>query len=165
MRSLAAALLCLAALPAEAGGFAIQDLSSVADVAMATLGKDYQAKAEAKRLTLLCKGCAGMTAIDVLLGRQDDGTEARVRSGATPIAKLEALCKAKSPDCRLTGLSVAPAVGWMTTYAIGSKAGSTAVIIRDGDLLTIRSIADSPEVASRNAKALVDAIAPRIIGR
>lgn len=161
----AAALLCLVALPAQADGFAVQDLSRVVDGAVAALGKGYEAKVEPKRLILRCATCPGMTAIDVLIGRQDDGTEGRVRSGATPISKLEALCKARSPDCRLTGLSVAPAVGWISTYAIGSTAGSTAIMIRDGDLLTIRSVSDDAALARRNASTLVKAIAPVIIGR
>ncbi len=55
-------------------------------------------------------------------------------------------------------------MGWVTTYGIGSSAGATAVILRDGDLLTIRALAGSRDVAARQVEILVRRIAPRIVG-
>ncbi|PIK72730.1 hypothetical protein CS379_12350, partial [Methylobacterium frigidaeris] len=126
MRSLLAALLCLSAAPACAGGFALRDLTAVADEAGAALGRGYAARAAPERLTLMCTTCDGAPMVDLLLGRQADGTEERVRAGRTSMAQLESLCRARSPDCRLSALSVAPAVGWVTSYSIGSSAGATA---------------------------------------
>ena len=97
------------------------------------------------------------------MGRQDDGTEARVRSGETTFAELEALCQANDPTCSLNGLAVAPAVGWITSYAVGSQAASTAVVLRDGDLLTIRALANSPEVSRAAAKAALAALLPQVV--
>lgn len=165
MRRLAlAVLLGLAPLPALAEGFAVRDLTAIASEAKAALGSGYAARAEAARLTLVCTACEGSPMIDVLLGRQADGTEERVRSGQTPIARLEALCRQRSPECRVTGLSVAPAVGWISRYRMGTMSGATAIVLRDGDLLTIRSLAGDEATASRNARTLVEALGPRIVG-
>ncbi|QZO02376.1 hypothetical protein K6K41_13800 [Chenggangzhangella methanolivorans] len=159
-------MVSLASSAAQAEGFAAKDLTTVADAAKAALGGDYAHRAEAARLTLTCPTCKGEPMIDVLVSRQDDGTEARVRSGQTTVAQLEKLCRAKVDACRITELKVAPAVGWLSAYPMGAAmAGSTAVILRDGDLLTIRSLASDPAVAKRNAETLAASIAPKIVGR
>ena len=167
MRRLARALLAGLLLPGavRAEGFAVRDLTTVAAAAKAALDGRFQARAEPARLTLACPDCKGGPTVDVLLGRQADGTEARVRSGETPIARLEALCRARNPECRLAGLPVAPAVGWISRYPLGGAAGATPVVLRGGDLLTIRALAADAEAASRTARALVEALAPRIVGR
>ncbi|CAO4152080.1 hypothetical protein GPNCGGLF_LOCUS3810 [Methylorubrum aminovorans] len=159
-----AVLIGLLPFPVIAEGFAVRDLTSVAAEAKTALGGRYAARAEPARLTLLCTECEGAPMIDVLLGRQADGTEERVRSGQTPVARLEALCRQRNPECRLTGLSVAPAVGWISLYRTGAMSGATAIVLRDGDLLTIRSLAGDAATASRNARILVEALAPRIVG-
>lgn len=163
------ALLVLGALAgpaAQAEGFVAKDLTKVVDAAKAALGGEFAHRADAARLTLTCPSCKGAPMIDVLIGRQDDGTEERVRSGKTTIAQLEKLCRDKVEACRITELKVAPAVGWLSAYPMGaSMAGSTAVILRDGDLLTIRSLASDPAVAKRNAERLAASIAPKIVGR
>ncbi|MET7241828.1 hypothetical protein ABZT49_00510 [Methylobacterium sp. EM32] len=164
MRNLFIALLCLAAAPAHAEGFAIRDLTAVAIEAGAALGTGYVSRAAPDRLTLMCTACEGAPVVDLLLGRQADGTEERVRAGQTAMAQLEALCRARRPDCRLSGLSVAPAVGWVTRYGVGSSAGATAIILRGGDLLTIRVLAGSGEAASRPVEILVRTVAARIVG-
>jgi hypothetical protein len=162
--SAVALLVGLAPVSAWAEGFALRDLTGLEPAAKSALGGRFAARAEAARLTLLCAACEGSPMIDVLLGRQADGTEGRVRSGETPIASLEALCRQRDPECRLTGLSVAPAVGWISLYRMGSMSGATAIVLRDGDLLTIRSLAGDAATASRNARTLVQALVPRIVG-
>lgn len=159
-----AVLLGLAPMTARAEGFVIRDLTALVPEAKAALGSRFAARAEATRLTLLCAECEGSPMIDVLLGRQADGTEERVRAGQTTVAGLEAVCRQRDPECRLTGLSVAPAVGWISRYRMGSMSGATAIVLRDGDLLTIRSLAADAATASRNARTLVQALAPRIVG-
>ena len=126
---------------ASARGFAVQDLTPFGPVLERALGAGFAHRAEGRRVTLTCPPCKGSPIVDVLLGRQADGTEARVRSGETSIAQLEALCRQRSSSCRLVALDVSPAVGWVSTYGMGSQFGSTAVVLRDGDLLTIRVIA------------------------
>ena len=150
---------------AWAEGFAVHDLRPLAPAMAKAAGADFEHRAETDRVTLACPTCAGSPMIDVRLGRQADGTEQRVRSGETPVAKLEALCRAREPACRLTALEVAPAVGWITAYPMGSLSGATAVILRDGDLLTIRAIADDPATARRHAEMVVAEPGRRIVGR
>ncbi|MEH3143818.1 MAG: hypothetical protein PGN34_00295 [Methylobacterium frigidaeris] len=154
-----------AATAARAEGFAARDLTTVADAARTALGGRFAARAEPRRLTLTCPECDGAPVVDLQLGRQTDGTEGRVRSGQTSVEQLEALCRARSPECRLSGLSVAPAVGWTSTYPLGAGAGATAVILRDGDLLTIRVLAGTRAVAAGHVETLVRTLAPRIVGR
>lgn len=103
--------------------------------------------------------------IDVTVGRQADGAEQRVRSGETSIARLDALCKRTNPSCRITTINVAPAVGWVSAYPMGANAGATAVVIRDGDLLTVRSLSSDPAIARGNAETVLKKVAPQIIGR
>jgi hypothetical protein len=148
----------------SAQGFAVGDLREVEQAATRVLGQGFVARAAEKRLTFVCTDCAGAPMIDILLGRQTDGTEDRVRSGQTTVADLERLCRERNDACRLTGLSVAPAVGWISQYPLGEGAGSTAVIIRNGDLLTIRGVARQPGVAHASVKKLVDGLGRRIIG-
>lgn len=165
LRVLLLVLATLVAVEAHAGGFAVHDLSTVAAEANAALGAGFIRKAEAARLTLSCLGCEGQPVVDVQLGRQDDGTEQRVRSGQTTMAQLEALCRSRSPTCKLTALEVAPAVGWITTYPSGAGSGSTAVVLRDGDLLTVRSVAGDEQTARRNAERALGAIVRKLVGK
>lgn len=111
MRGLLAALLCLSAAPAFAGGFGLRDFTAVADEAGSALGLGYAARAAPERLTLMCTTGDGAPMVDLLLGREADGTEERVRAGRTLMAQLEDICRSRSPDCRLSGLPVNLAVG------------------------------------------------------
>ncbi|KGM34014.1 hypothetical protein [Inquilinus limosus] len=165
MRFLILSLAALVATEAHAEGFAVRDLSTIADDASTALGAGFIHRVAPERVTLFCSGCKGGPMIDILLGRQTDGTEQRVRSGQTSMTDLERLCQAKDPACSLTELNVSPAVGWLTTWPMGSHTGSTAVILRDGDLLTIRSIAADADTARSNAETLVKAVSAKVIGR
>jgi hypothetical protein len=150
--------------PASAQGFAVDDLRNFTVDTALLEGGTFAARATAPdRLTIFCIDCPELEAIDVLLGRQDDGTEGRVRSGQTTMDQLEANCRAREASCTLEGISVGPAIGWVTTYEV-PLAGSTTVLFRDGDLLTIRSIADDVANARRNGGAVRDALAPTIVG-
>jgi hypothetical protein len=152
------------AVSAQAEGFAIRDLTGITpDTAALSPGEWIDRKAP-ERLMLVCLGCDGNPMIDILLGRRDDGTEGRVRSGKTTIARLEELCKQTQPDCTITALEVGPAVGWISVWQVGSSWGATAVILRDGDLLTVRSLADTAGLARSNALGVVTATAPSIVG-
>ena len=161
MRFLAMSIAALVATEAHAEGFAVHDLSTIADDASHALGAGFIHRAAPGRVTLMCTGCEGGPMVDILIGRQTDGTEQRVRSGQTSLSDLETLCRNRDPSCSLAGLSVSPAVGWITTWSMGS----TAVILRDGDLLTIRSIAADADTARRNAETVVEAVSPKVIGR
>lgn len=161
----AAVLAILATAAVEARGLAVRDLVSVQGAVKKSLGSGFIARAQPNRLDLICIGCVDQPIIGLQLGRQTDGTEERVRLGQTRIVDLEQICKARSPECRLSALSVAPAVGWVSSYAIGDTAGATAVIIQDGDLLTIRSLADDPITARRGIDKLLPLIRARMIGR
>jgi hypothetical protein len=152
-----------AAVSVQAEGLAVHDLSTVTDKMKAALGPEFVARAAPNRVTLACLACAGAPMIDVLLGHQHDGTEQRVRSGETPITRLEELCREKDPTCRVAAIEAAPAVGWMSHYRMGGLRGSTAVILRDGDLLTIRSLAREADVASANAEKLIKVAVPAIV--
>ncbi len=104
--------------------------------------------------------------VSIMLGQQTDGTEERVRSGRTTMADLERLCQAREPSCRITRADMGPAVGWVSVYRVGDTvAGSTLMLIRDGNLMTVRSIAPTPEAARQNVERLQRAVLPQIVGR
>ncbi|MFB0489566.1 hypothetical protein ABIE45_002152 [Methylobacterium sp. OAE515] len=164
MRGLLCLLCCLWAQAGSARGFAVHDLTQVTEAARASLGSGSSAQAEPEHLTLTCTGCAGAPLAELQLGRLSDGTEQRVRSGKTSFGALEALCIKRNPDCRLSGLPAGPAIGWITVYALGNGGGATAVILRDGDLLSIDARATSRGSAEDTVQRLVQTIMPRIVG-
>ncbi|MCJ2057332.1 hypothetical protein MKL09_12280 [Methylobacterium sp. J-048] len=164
MRCLLVLLGCLIAQAAQAQGFAGHDLTAFTDPVRAAIGRKASVRATPLTLTATCVPCTGSPNVDIQLGISTDGTETRVRTGQTSLAKLEALCIKQNPDCRLSALPVSPAVGWITVYAVGNEGGSTAVILRDGDLLTIRAKADNPGHAEDAVLALTQKIAPKIVG-
>ena len=163
MRILAMVMLALIAAEARADGFGVRDLATIAPEVSAALGSDFTHKSDPQRLILICPKCEGEPVIDLQMGRQTDGTEERVRSGQTPMPELEKLCQEKNPSCRLTGLDVSPAVGWISAYSMGALFASTAVILRGGDLLTIRSLASNADAAGSNAEKVVRAVRPKLI--
>ena len=145
-------------------GFAIRDLTKAPFDADAALGAGYVARVEPTRLTAFCPECEGGPMLDVQLGRQSDGTEDRVRRGVTTMAQLEAQCAARQAGCRIEGVAVEPAVGWLSTYRAGTRFAHTLVVLRDGDLLTMRSIAADSATARRNADILLRTLVPTIVG-
>jgi hypothetical protein len=162
--TLAILVLAFSAPSAHARGLATQDLTPLGAVAAKALGTGFNHRAEPGRLTLDCADCAGEPIVDILLGRQADGTEDRVRSGATTIADLERICQSCSSTCRVSAMNVSPAVGWVSAYPIGQGAGATAVVIRGGDLLTIRSVARDPVTARRSIDRLLPMVRAQIVG-
>ncbi len=149
---------------AAAKGFATLDLTGVGSAAAAALGPGHAVRAEPRRLILLCETCAGEPVIDISIGNQTDGTEGRVRSSATSISDLELICRARNADCRVSALEVEPAVGWVSAYPLGETAGATAVIIREGDMLIVRSLAQDLVAARRGIDRLLPVLRDRIIG-
>jgi hypothetical protein len=156
--------LCMFATPALAEGFATRDLTTLPDM-LPLFGKGYIARVEAERTTIACLECEGAPMMDILIGTTSDGTEGRLRSGKTTIADMEALCKANSPTCEIEAVNVSPAVGYISAYPLGETAGSTMVIMQDGDMLTVRSIAGTPELARKNAKLVEANMLSLIIGK
>jgi hypothetical protein len=153
------------ALVGGATGFAVHDFTQLRFDPDAAIAPGYLMRAEPERMTLVCSQCAGSPMIDVRLGRQDDGTEARVRAGATTMAQLEAQCQARDPACRIEAVKVAPAVGWLSSYRFGEQYAHTLVVLRDGDLLTVRSLASDRQAARRNADVLLEKLVPRVVGK
>lgn len=162
---LAATALVFLAEGAAAQGRPVADLAAHEVRALAALGAGYIARAEPDRLILTCPGCEGAPMVEVRLGRQEDGTEGRVRSGATTITSLDQQCRARNPTCRVERADIGPAVGWISTYRAGEVAGTTLVLLRDGALVTVRSMASSPEVARRNVDRLRAEVVPALVGR
>ncbi|SFM01504.1 hypothetical protein [Methylobacterium pseudosasicola] len=164
MRCLLVLLGCLIAHATQAQGFASHDLTAFVDPIKTAVGGKPTVQATPLNLALTCSPCTGSPAVEIQLGASNDGTETRVRSGVTSFAKLESLCIKQNPDCRLSALPVSPAIGWITVYALENGGGSTAVILRDGDLLTIRARADSPGHAEDSVRALTQNVVPKIVG-
>jgi hypothetical protein len=165
MRSFVVILFSLWSQAVLAQGFAIHDLTPLAEEARMALGKDATAQTQPSQLILTCPACVGAPTVALQLGRLTDGTEGRVRSGKTTMASLEALCVQKNPDCRLTTLPAGPAVAWITAYAFGTSAGATAIVLRDGDLLTIDARSIDRGAAEDAVQRLAQKLLPRIVGR
>jgi hypothetical protein len=150
---------------AWADGFLTHDLATVAPAVQRALGPGYNLRVAADRIDAICTDCADSPILGVQLGRQADGTEQRVRSGATSLAALERLCRAREPRCRLAMLDVAPAVGWVSAYPIGDAAGATAIVMNGGDMLTIRAITRSGPASRKLIDLLLPIVRVRLVGR
>jgi hypothetical protein len=164
-RAVIASAATLGAAGADARGLAVTDLRTIERAMIEALGPGFIGRAEPSRIDMICSDCAGGPIVGVQMGAQNDGTEQRVRSGRTTIEDLERLCRASSPECRISALDVAPAVGWVSSYPIGENAGATAVVIQDGGLLTIRSLATDADAARRNVDRLMPLVRERVIER
>lgn len=164
MRVVLVVLACLWGQGALAEGFALHDLTRVTDEARAAIGQEATAQAEAQHLIVTCSSCRGAPTADLQLGRLNDGTEQRVRSGKTSFGALEAICIKQNPDCRLSSLPAGRAIGWISVYALDHGAGAMAVILRDGDALTIAATASSRGAAEDSVQRLAQMIVPRIVG-
>ncbi|MEL6060516.1 MULTISPECIES: hypothetical protein [unclassified Methylobacterium] len=165
MRCVLVILCSLWSQAALALGFAVHDLTPLAEDARRALGKDATVQAQPYQLLLTCPGCDGAPTVALQLGRLSDGTEGRIRSGQTTMAALETMCVKKNPDCRLTTLPAGPAVAWITSYAFGTGAGATAIVLRDGDLLTIDARSIDRGAAEDAVLGLAGKLLPRIVGR
>ncbi len=151
-----------------ANGARAQDgpaLAALEARAVAALGAGYVAQIEGDRMTLTCAACDGAPMVELRVGRQEDGTEGRLRSGATSITVLDQQCRGRNPTCRVEGADLGPAVGWVSAYRAGAIAGSTLVLLRDGAMVIARSVAASPEVARGNVERLRAEVLPALIGR
>lgn len=164
MRGLFVLLPVLWAHAALAQGFALHDLTTIAGDARIALDRESEVQAEAQHLILTCSPCNGAPTVDLQLGRLTDGTEARVRSGKTSFGALESICVRRNPDCRLTSLAAGPAIAWISVYALERGAGATAVVLRDGDLLTIEARAATRGAAEDSVLHVAHAVLPRIVG-
>jgi hypothetical protein len=132
--------------------------------ALAALGPGYIARVQDDRLVLACPTCEGAPILEIRLGRQDDGTEERLRSGQTTIGVLDQQCRGRNPTCRVEGADLGAAVGWVSAYRAGGIAGSTLVLLRDGAMVIVRSIAGSPEIARGNIDRLRATVLPALVG-
>ncbi|WP_156370190.1 hypothetical protein [Novosphingobium sp. Leaf2] len=159
-----AAAIAIAA-PAHAQGFATKDINAIAKQAARVLGPGYQSALRGSSAAFNCPQCQGEPMVSIAVGRQTDGTEGRVRSGETTMAQLQALCRRREPTCRISRLALGPAVGWLSSWPLGSSAGATAVVLRDGDLLTVRVVANTPQAAAAVMDPLVRKLVPAVVGR
>jgi hypothetical protein len=155
----------LAPASARAQGFATTDLTLLEQPAAVALGRRFETRAEPDRLTLTCEKCVGEPLVDLILGKQADGTEERVRSGATTIADIETFCRRNSDACRVTALDVGAAVGWISSYPAGERRGATAIIILGEQMLTVRALARGDGTARSTIDRLLPLIRAKLIGR
>ncbi|SDM91376.1 hypothetical protein SAMN05216360_104238 [Methylobacterium phyllostachyos] len=165
MRCLLVILCSLWSQAVLAQGFAVHDLTKLSEDARSALGGDTAVQAQPLQLILTCPNCEGAPKAALQLGRLTDGTESRIRSGKTTMGALETMCIQKNPDCRLTTLPAGPAVAWITSYAFGTGAGATAIVLRDGDLLTIDARSTDRGAAEDAVLRLAQKLLPRIVGR
>jgi hypothetical protein len=146
-------------------GFAITDLRQVSEIAFAVPGNRYSRSVAANRLTLYCRSCRDTQSIDIVVGKSTDGTEGRFRSGETTIAMMQGICKSRQPNCTMEAIEINGAIGWVSRVQLGPLQMSTSILFKNGDMLTIRSLAGDRQTAFDNGRAAREQIAPSIIGR
>jgi len=127
-------------------------------------GGTYEHASEKTRVIVACTDCDGPTMVSVERTRSRDGTEARFRSGETTLVKMAAICKQNHASCEMKAAEAGGAVGWLTTYKVGSRYGSTLVLFQNGDLLTVRALSDNRRIVTANMDAAVLSIVPQIVG-
>ena len=160
-------LAVLLATPAAAEGFRTRDLTTLDTETAPLPGGRFVRKAEPDRLTLLCIECAEITTVDIHVLRSTDGTEDRIRAGATTAEMMFALCKARdSPSALCQGIErrdAGGAVGFLSRVALDASALETQTLYEDGDLLVIRAIAPDPATAAALGAAALATLVPQIV--
>jgi len=154
----------LAALVPLADPVRAEDLAAIEPRAVAALGAGFVARLDGPQLTLSCAACEGSPVVEIRVGRQEDGTEQRLRSGYTTITSLDQQCRARNPTCRVERADLGPAVGWVSAYQAGPLYGSTLVLLRQGALVLVRSVGGSAEVARGNVERLRAQVLPALVG-
>ncbi|MEM7060101.1 MAG: hypothetical protein AAF557_21170 [Pseudomonadota bacterium] len=163
-RCLALAILLMAPLPVWAMGFHAKDLWGVRLKTSVFLGGSYEAESYApNRVTLHCRDCDGLVIVDILLTQGEDSQEAKLRSGEMTIPAMQEGCTAWAESCSLRAHAVGGAIGWVEDYIFGGRAGTTARLYLDGEMLMIRSTAPVADIAHGNGRAAIEKIAPLIV--
>ena len=161
-----AALLPAAAL---AEGFRTKDFAALSFDPAWFEGGTYGAQTEPGRMVVACEDCPEMVLVDVRVGRSEDGTEARLRSGETTIADMLALCRenaAAEDETECLSLELAEAggaTGYVSEVLTPIGHISTYVLFQGGDMLTIRSLGSDLEGTRANADAAFLNIATQIV--
>lgn len=161
--SLGLAAAVMVALGSAAAGFAIRDLSAVTVDTAAFVGGRYSADVYDQRITILCDDCGDFVSVEITIGTSSGTTETQLRSGQITAADIDGECRPRAAECRIEPLEMGGAIGWVSTYPLADGAASTAVLFQDGDLLNIRSMADTVDLAAGNTAAALRTIAPQIV--
>jgi hypothetical protein len=163
--ALATLLLSAMSQAAMADGFAVKDFTTLTFDPASMPGNEFMMRNDDPgRATIACIGCSGLVAVDVLLGTSTDGTEQRYRSGQTTLEMMEGQCRAKAPSCIMVPANLGRATGRTSQFDIGSTFGSTTILFLDGDLLTVRSLADTKDAAFANGQAILNSLGKQIVG-
>lgn len=80
----------------------------------------------------------------------------------TTIARLQASCGARVPDCGIVPLRISGAEGWLASERHAGPVHATALVPIGDRLLEIRSMAPDAEGATATARAAAQLIVPHI---
>jgi hypothetical protein len=147
-------------------GFAMTDLSGLnVDSIPVKLSGPRLSRVQPNRASIICARCAELEAVDILLGKSTDGTEGRLRSGVTTVAAMEKLCQARGPaPCTMEKVEKFGATGYVSRTAALGLPVSTTVLFKQGDMLTIRSIGATADLAFSNGQTVLNSIGAQVIG-
>ena len=135
-------------------GFAESDLTRATIDPAIFSGGEFVLRVAPERVSAICPEGPGLLAVDILIGSGDIGTERRYRSGETTIEHLQQICRQRNPSCRLKAIESGEAVflhprwaGRVRPSRMGGGMCSTAILVRDGRMLTVRSVARGAALA------------------
>jgi hypothetical protein len=151
-------------------GFAVTDLTKFNSIGSGASnvqlgGQECIARAELSRLTIMCLDAPASPAIDVKLSKSKDGTEARLRSGETTIAKMEELCAQRGGVCKMEALKLGGAVGFVSKTNVGNTKIHNITLFKKDDLMVIRAISEDADVAAKYGKLVLDFYGTKIVGQ
>jgi hypothetical protein len=133
--------------------------------------KGWLARKDERRVILMCAECAGNPSVDVQLSTLPDGTEGRIRSGATTAESMRERCQANAARLKttchsLTASNVAGAVGFVSDVSLGERSHvATQTLWQDGYVLVIRVLSDSRDVAQSTVREMTAKLGSQIVHR
>ena len=154
---------------AMADGITLTDLRAL-EFDLETLPFDDYANS-ADRVTLLCSAdCPGITAVDIQLGRAEEGTEQRVRDGTTDAADITALCEqtaSATPGVECLSVEMVTAddyAGWLSDVGIPEEQFITTYQVFGGDYaIRLQSLSPDRELARENALTVFPLLMPQLV--
>jgi hypothetical protein len=162
-------MLAIYLLAGPAVGFQETELEAVAKRVQATLGPGYRGlMGKQSDVTWMCTSCEGLASVKIQMRRSTDGIEDRLRTGQMTIADLNQQCETREATaCSTERADVGRAIGWLSAYhtARAGIAGNTLVLFRDGGMLTVFSMSNTPKEARDIMQRIRRSVVPEIAGR
>lgn len=157
--------MALSSTTAFADGFEAHDLTKMEAAVAETFDKGAYHWAIPANMSISCCGTEEDQLVSVTLDRHTDEMGQENRSDEAYFKDLDAACSMTGCDIEEIAAGTASARLISIRNMGGGQSGVNIFVVKDGDRLTIQSVAKTRELARDNAVKVLDALKGPIIGR